>query len=88
MTRHGGGPARRGLRRSRPAERLITEPMDMLYVDGMPPEEIRAILEASDPEIVRRYLELHRERLRERLDDRLRALDLLEAFLTTRDYSR
>ena len=33
----------------------------------MPRAEIRAVLGAEDPEIVRRYLELHRERLEEQL---------------------
>lgn len=51
----------------------------MLY--GMPPEEIGAVLGAKDPEIVRRYLELHRERLQERLDDQLRSLDIFETHL-------
>lgn len=47
----------------------------------MPPEEIRAVLEAYDPETVRRYLELHRERLEERLAERRRTLALLERSL-------
>jgi DNA-binding transcriptional MerR regulator len=54
----------------------------LLRQHGMPPEEIRAILQASDPEIARRYFELHRERLHEQLDRRLRALDTLESLLT------
>jgi len=33
----------------------------------MPLDEIRALLATDDPEIVRRHLELHRERLEERL---------------------
>jgi len=33
----------------------------------MPPEEIRAVLGAGDPEIVRRHIELHVERLEERV---------------------
>lgn len=45
----------------------------------MPPEEIGAVL--GDPELVRRYMELHRERLEERLVDRLRALSGLERSL-------
>jgi hypothetical protein len=48
----------------------------------MPREEIRAVLSADDPEIVRRYLELHRERLEERLAERQRALVALERSLT------
>ncbi len=43
-----------------------------------------AILGANDPEIVRRHLELHRERLQEELDDQLRRLDVLETLLTAR----
>ena len=30
---------------------------------GMPPEEIRVVLITRDPRLVRRHLELHRERL-------------------------
>ncbi len=41
----------------------------------MPREEIRAVTTSTDPELVRRYLELHRERLAERLATRLEALD-------------
>ena len=48
----------------------------------MPRAEIRAVLAADDPEIVRRYLELHRERLEEQLEDRRRALDALACSLT------
>jgi hypothetical protein len=44
----------------------------------MPVTEIRAIITTSDPELIGRYLELHRERLEERLAeqrDDLAALD-------------
>jgi hypothetical protein len=44
----------------------------------MPPNEIIAVLGAENPELVRRYMELHRERLQERLAYRLRALTGLE----------
>lgn len=44
----------------------------------MPPDEISAVLGANTPELVGRYMELHRERLEERLADRLRALTGLE----------
>ena len=53
----------------------------VLACQGMPPDEISAILATDEPEIVRRYLELHRERLDERLADRLRELDAVEAQL-------
>jgi 4-alpha-glucanotransferase len=48
----------------------------------MPREEIRAVLAAHDPETVRRYLELHRERLEERLGEQRRTLADVERFLT------
>jgi len=44
----------------------------------MPLQEIRALLTADDPEIVRRYLELHRERLEERLAAQVRTLASIE----------
>ena len=52
-----------------------------LRAHEMPQDEIRAVLTARDPRIVRRYLELHRERLQEQLDDKLRTLGVLEAVL-------
>lgn len=55
-----------------------------LLTQGMPPEEISAVLGVDDPVIVHRYLALHRERLEEGLADRLRALDRLEGLLTHR----
>jgi hypothetical protein len=48
----------------------------------MPTEEIRAVLSAEDPEIVHRYLELHRERLEERVAEQRRALESVEQILT------
>jgi hypothetical protein len=48
----------------------------------MPRGEICAVLAAHDPEIVRRYLELHRERLEEQLDERRRVLATLARSLT------
>jgi len=48
----------------------------------MPRAEIRAVLAADDPEIVRRYLELHRERLEERMAAHRRELDVLACSLT------
>jgi hypothetical protein len=53
----------------------------VLACQGMPPEEIGAVLATDRPEVVRRYLELHRERLEERLADRRRELDAVEAQL-------
>jgi CRP-like cAMP-binding protein len=48
----------------------------------MPPEEVRAVLTADDPEIVHRFLELHRERLEEEVAERGRTLATLERYLT------
>jgi hypothetical protein len=62
------------------AERLRA--VGALRRNRMPRAEIRAVLAADDPEIVRRYLELHRERLEEQLEDRRRALDALAGSLT------
>ena len=42
---------------------------DILRRQGMPPEEVRAVLGGADPLIARRLLELHRERLEEWLEE-------------------
>jgi hypothetical protein len=46
----------------------------ILRRQGMPSREVRAILEANDPLVVRRLLELHRERLEEWLEEQQRLL--------------
>jgi DNA-binding transcriptional MerR regulator len=56
----------------------------MLRRQGMPAKEVREILNTNDGELIRRHLELHRERLDERLADERRAVadlerDLIEA---------
>lgn len=65
--------------------RAICERIDeaelTLAEQGMPPDEIRAVLGAVDPRIVHRYLELHRERLAERLDAEQLAVDRVEGIL-------
>ena len=55
----------------------------VLGCQEMPSDEIDALLAADDPQIVRRYLELHRERLEEHLADRLREIDAVESHLLT-----
>jgi hypothetical protein len=52
-----------------------------LRLYDMPPHEVRAVLAADDPEIVRRFLELHRERLEEEVAERRRTLATLERYL-------
>jgi len=47
------------------AERVLRD-------QGMPAEELRVVLASDDAETVRRHLELHLERLEERLDDQRR----------------
>ena len=51
---------------------------DTLREQGKPAAELQAILLSDDPVIVRRYLELHRERLEERLAEQVRTLGRLE----------
>jgi hypothetical protein len=48
---------------------------------GMPRDEVRAVVAADDPAIVHRYIELHAERLAERLADQLQTLGRLERTL-------
>ena len=47
----------------------------------MPAAEIRAVLAADDPQVVRRILELHRERLEEWLEEQQRLLNRVERSL-------
>jgi hypothetical protein len=61
--------------------RAVAYATSALADQAMPTEEIAAIVRACDPELVRRYLELHRERLEERLADQQRTIDLLERLL-------
>jgi hypothetical protein len=50
-----------------------------LRLQRMPFDEIRAVLTTDDPEIARRYLELHQERLAERHAEERRAVAELAA---------
>ena len=49
-------------------------PVSQVRAARMPPEEIDAILGADDPWVVRKYLELHEERLEERLAEQRRSI--------------
>jgi hypothetical protein len=53
----------------------------ILWAQEMPPAEIRAVIYATDAETVHRYLELHRERLEERLAEQCRVLNDVERSL-------
>jgi hypothetical protein len=61
--------------------RAVAYATSALADQAMPTEEIAAIVRTRDPELVRRYLELHRERLEERLADQQRTIDVLERLL-------
>jgi hypothetical protein len=63
------------------SSQAVAYAMSALADQAMPSEEIAAMVRAHDPELVRRYLELHRERLEERLADQQRTIDLLERLL-------
>lgn len=54
----------------------------LLRESGMPEDEIRTIVTTAEPELVRRYLELHRERLEERLAAQRRTLASVERLLS------
>lgn len=62
--------------------RSIAWAVGTLHDHEMPADEIRAVLAAEDPEVVRRYLELHRERLQERVANQRRTLVSVERSLT------
>jgi hypothetical protein len=49
---------------------------------GMPPTEIHTVLVTDDPEIIRRHMELHRERLQERIADEVATVGRIEASLS------
>jgi lactoylglutathione lyase len=59
----------------------VADAICALEDQAMPLEEIAAMVRAHDPELVHRYLELHRERLEERLAGERRTLDGLERLL-------
>jgi hypothetical protein len=77
---------------SRPLDGLVAEGMRSsggvagsairaLIDQGMPWTEIASILGSDGPELVRRTLELHRERLEERLAEQRAELDRIEPLL-------
>jgi hypothetical protein len=59
-----------------------------LMDQGMPAEEIDAILGADDAEVVRRHLELHEERLEERFADQRRTIGQLMQLITPASRAR
>ena len=59
----------------------------LLRESRMPEDEIRTIVTTAEPELVRRYLELHLERLEEWLVAQRRTLESVERLLTSGDRS-
>jgi hypothetical protein len=53
----------------------------VLRDQGMPPDELRVVLTTPDPDLVRRHLELHLERLEERLVAQRRWVAAIERVL-------
>jgi hypothetical protein len=76
-----GGPAAEA---GRSAGGVVAWAIRALVDQGMPWSEIGSILGSDDAELVRRYLELHRERLEERLAEQCAALDSIEPLLLER----
>jgi hypothetical protein len=68
-------------RRSQRARDVLTSAVQLGDLD-MPPDEVQAIVAADQPAIVHRHIELHGERLAERLADQLQALARLERILS------
>jgi hypothetical protein len=56
------------------AERVLRD-------QGMPPDELRAVLTTADRKLVRRHLQLHLERLEERLVTQRRRVAAIERIL-------
>jgi hypothetical protein len=68
----------------------MVEAVDALRALEMSPDEARIVTTSDDPEIVRRHLELHRERLeesfdRQRLELRALAVALIDRAALRRD---
>jgi DNA-binding transcriptional MerR regulator len=62
-------------------EDSVTWAVRVLRDHGMPPAEVHSILAADDAETIRRHMELHRERLEERLVDQRSMAGVIEALL-------
>jgi hypothetical protein len=59
----------------------VLQAAHVLLDHGMPPAEVHKVLMTEDPEIIRRHMELHRERLEERLEDQRLIVGRIEALL-------
>jgi hypothetical protein len=60
----------------------------VLLDQSMPPDDLRMVVTSDDPELIRRHLELHRERLEERLRTQRRRVDAIEQILSGEARSR
>jgi hypothetical protein len=59
----------------------VARAVGTLLRQRMPREEIRAVLAADDPGVIRRFLKLHQERLEERVTEQRQALASIERVL-------
>lgn len=60
----------------------------VLRDQGMPPDELRVVLTTPDRELVRRHLELHLERLEERLVTQRRKVAAIQRILADLESGR
>lgn len=63
-------------------QRSVAWAESVLRQQGMPPEELRFVMASEDAETVRRHLELHLERLEERLMGQRRHVVSAQRILT------
>lgn len=70
-----------GYRYYRISQAPMAEAIRLLRSVDMPLDEIAEVVRASDPELAVKYLEQHRERLRDRLADQSRMLAYLERLI-------
>jgi hypothetical protein len=72
---------RSGRRTGRHSVTSLTRAARLLRASRMPADEIRTIVTTADPELARRYVELHLERLEEWLDEQRRSLASVDVLL-------
>lgn len=60
----------------------LVSAIEVLRDLDMPPDEVDAVVATDQPVIVHRYMELHRERLEERLADQVRTLERVKRILS------
>ncbi|MEE8601289.1 MerR family transcriptional regulator [Euzebya tangerina] len=74
-----------GYRHYDPVQANRAEAVRILRSVDMPLDEIASVLEADDPDLVHKHLQVHRERLVTRLANDRRMLEYLESLMNRRD---